>query len=168
MARSPLSREQWAHARAAVEDGASCREVAVELGVHHGTVSRAAKRDGWRVLPPPWVTGAAADADLHVSEPQDEREPVDAPARPQIELQGPLGERQHEAGAQGREREVWGPPEDERSARLWVCGRCKRVGYDPNRREPWHTPESCDRRMAHLDAVLDDRPRPLDVMTVRF
>ncbi|MDP9476250.1 MAG: hypothetical protein M3R38_11320 [Actinomycetota bacterium] len=38
----------------------------------------------------------------------------------------------------------------------------------PEPGEPWHTPESCDRRMAHLDDALDDRPRAVDLMRVRF
>ncbi|MDP9476251.1 MAG: hypothetical protein M3R38_11325 [Actinomycetota bacterium] len=83
--RSALDAEGWTRARAAVEDGASFREVADELGVAHTTLSRAAAREGWAVPAPPWEVGDATDAELHVSESQDEREPVDAPTGPQIE-----------------------------------------------------------------------------------
>jgi hypothetical protein len=160
--RSALDAEGWARARAAVEDGASFREVAEELGVAHTTLSRAAARAGWTVPVPPWEVGDAADADLHVTEPQGEQEPVDEPARLQIEPQGPRSER--EAGA--REREAWEPPEDEQSARLWHCRRCGLSGFDANRgpARAWHSQEVCDVRLARLDAALDDSPRPLDVM----
>ncbi len=164
--RSALDAEGWARARAAVEDGASFREVADELGIAHTTLSRAAARDGWTVPAPPWEVGDATDAELHVSESEEQRAPVQAPTGPQVEPQGPLGERRREAGAQERE----GPPEDERSARLWHCRRCGLSGFDPNRgpARAWHSQEVCDARLARLDRGLDDRPRPVDVMTVRW
>ncbi len=137
------------------------------MGVAHTTLSRAAARAGWTVPTPPWEVNDAAGADLHVLEPQDEREPVDEPAGPQIEPQEPLVEREREA--QGWEREAGGPPEDEQSARLWHCRRCGLSGFDPNRRgREWHTRELCDVRLARLDRGLGDSPRPLDLMTVRF
>ncbi len=183
-ARAPgtgLTAHEWRWARERAEEGFPARSIARRLDVAHSSILRAAARSGWDVA---WgreqevdattaeeVEGNddAADADLHVSELQDEREPVNAPAAPQIATDEPLGERQHEAGAQGREREAWGPPEDEASARLWHCRRCGLSGFDPNRRgREWHTREVCDARLARLDRGLDDRPRPLDLRTVRF
>ncbi len=89
--------------------------------------------------PPPWVLDDhhdATDADLHVSELQDERETC---RRSRKAADRATGAPQRTAGrveGAGAERETWGPPEDERSARFWVCPKCKRVGYDPNRRQP--------------------------------
>ncbi len=170
----------WSEAREAVEVGhESFRQVAERLGVHHTAVSKAAKRQRW-VLPPhrPGLSAweaiedgpeAAQTAICGVRETLGDDHHTEALPGPQIDAERPTGGRERAVRASRPAlQETWGPPDDERSAALWVCPRCKRVGYDSNRREPWHTPESCDRRMAHLDAVLDDRPRPLDVMTVRF
>ncbi len=171
----------WSEARAAVEEGhESFREVAERLGVSHSAVSRAARREAW-VLPPhrpglsAWegLEEEAAAAPVTISGATGAVEGDDstqASPGPQIDAERPIGERERAVMAPGpAPQEVWGPPDDERSAKLWVCPRCKRVGYDVNRREPWHTPESCDRRMAHLDDALDDRPRrAVDLMRVRF
>ncbi len=163
--------QDWSEAREAVEVGhESFRQVAERLGVHHTAVGRAAKREGW-VLPPhrPGLSAwegiedgpEAAQTDHH----------TEALPGPQIDAERPIGDGERAVLAQGpTPQEAWGPPEDERSARLWVCARCKLVGYDPNRGEAraWHTKTVCDARIARLDRALDDRPRPLDLMRCPF
>lgn len=118
--RSALNAEGWARARAAVEDGASFREVADEMGVAHTSISRAAARDGLTVPAPPWEMADAPDADLHVSEPQDERERTRRRLTRghKIEPQGPLGERQRKSMGEGAGAGGVGAADDEASARL--------------------------------------------------
>ncbi len=152
-----LSPAQWRWARDRAEDGFAARAIARILGVDHSTIRRAAKRLGWDVA---WGRPAPSPP------PVDPAPPESPPTGPCGPVSGPAP-RDRPAAARATTgpakpapvRAATGPPQDERLARAWICGRCKKVGFNPNRREPWHTPETCAARMAHLDRVLDDRPR---------
>ncbi len=157
-----LSPAQWRWARARAEEGFAARAIARVLGVHHPKILRAAVRGGWAVSwgrpapsPPP------ADPEAPEPPPTGASGAVSGPAPPSAPIDRPAAARAATAPAKPAPlRPEPGPPDDERSARLWVCTRCKKVGYDPNRgARAWHTPETCEARMTHLDRVLDDRPR---------
>lgn len=135
---------RWAYDRA--REGFSARSIARILDVPHSTILRAAKRNGWpvrwsRPVPSPSPPAAAAGPER----PSPPRGPSPAPVAPQTVP----------------ERPPLGPPRNERAARLWVCSRCRQVGFDPNRGaiRAWHTALLCDERMSRLDRVLDDSPR---------
>ncbi len=163
-----MTGEELAVARERAEAGESARSIARDLGVAASSITRAAQRLGWRV---PWgqrpTSGPPASLSANPALPGRDHTGPPLP-EPQIEAERPA------FGPRGpipapRDPNAPEPPESEAAARLWVCPRCRQVGYDPNLRErAWHTPELCDERMARLDRVLDDRGRAIDVMTVRW
>lgn len=66
--------------------------------------------------------------------------------------------------------ELIAPPGDEQAARVWRCRRCGLRGFVPNRgpANAWHSQALCDVTVARLNAGLDHRPKPFNVMRVDF
>lgn len=127
------------------------------MGVHHGTLSRAARRDGWVIPPPPWAAAAAQEP------PAPPSAPVSAPP-----TSGTTDHSRHAAEARRRASTAT-PPAAEQAAREWRCRRCGLRGFVPNRRaDAWHSQALCDATVARLNAALDDRPKPFDVMTAQW
>ena len=161
-----LTRGQMRWARDRAEEGFSARAIARIAGVDHSTIRRTAARLGWDVSwgrrreGPPTADPAAPEspptgASGAVSGPQPSSGPRDRPP-------APIAPRATPRPASVRPEP--GPPQDERSARLWHCRRCGLSGFDPNRgpSRAWHSRSVCDATVARLDVGLEGgrRERP--------
>ncbi len=160
-----------AEARRRLAAGESARAIARDLNVAASTVTRAVAREASRSVEHDDASQRPAPAPSPPSAPSG---PASGPATPSGHDRRPrplIGARAApEAPPRPVPRPVLGPPDDERSARLWHCPRCGLAGFDPNRgpARAWHDQTVCDEKLARLDRALDDRPRPVDLMTVQW
>lgn len=160
-----LSPAQWRWARARAEEGFAARAIARVLNVHHPKITRAAVRGGWAV---PWGRPAPSPSTADPAAPESPPTGASGPASGPQPPPGPRDRRPGPVAPRGAPRPApvrpeLGPPQDERSARLWHCRRCGLVGFDPNRgARAWHDRTICDAKVRRLDAGLEGtrRERP--------